>query len=255
VTEDKFDPPTESARMQAFSAAIEVKMATFDNHKQKLLSILREAYDLGSKAAPFDDAQSWLRLETTAHQYFIQEGAKQEAMSSASREARQRVIGEALKRARSLIDEAMLDEVGDDLFSAWSEKANLPLASVSRNEDGSLAMTSPAGEMFKKAVDCLSDLETAASWAANEAHQGRGRPTGARVLPVGYIETLASQYHTSTGSRPGPSNGPFFRFVCAFLTALGRANISEEYVVRLIREASSWASTHPNEWALSPFTE
>ena len=176
-------------------------------------------------------------------------------MSSANREARQRAIADALKRARSLIEEAMLDEVGDDLFSAWSDKANLPLASVARNYDGSLGMARPADEMFKKVVAGLVDLETAAGRAADEAHQGRGRPPGARVLPVGYIEALAVQYLNSTGSRPGPSRGPFVNFVYAFLAALGRANISEGYVVELIRDAISLATAHPTEWAPSPFSE
>jgi hypothetical protein len=254
VTEDTSDP-VESARMKAFNAAIEVKMTAFYNHKQPLLAILREAYGGGPQAEPFDEEKSWSRLETTAHLYFMQEGAKHEAMSNANREARQRAIGEALKNARNLIDKAMLDEVGDDLFSAWSEKANLPLASVGRNDDGSLFMVRPADEMFKKAVACLTDLETAADRAANEAHQGRGRPPGARVLPMGYIEALAAQYRDSTGVRPVPGRGPFVRYVCAFLAALGRANISEDYVVELTREASSWASIHPNEWAPSPFSE
>jgi hypothetical protein len=254
VTEDKFDPPAESARMKAFNAAIEVKMAAFDSHKQTLIAILRDAYGGGPKAVPFDEEKSWFRLETTAHHYFMQERAKQDAMSNANREARQRAIGAALKQARNLIDEAMLDEVGDDLFSAWSEKANLPLASVDRNDDGSLFMVRPADAMFKKAVACLTDLETAADRAADEAHQGRGRPPGARVLPVGYIEALAAQYRTSTGSRPD-HKGPFVRFVCAFLVALGRANISGGYVAELIQEASSWASEHPSEWGPSPFSE
>jgi hypothetical protein len=252
VTEDKPDP-VESARMRAFNAAIEVKMTAFNNHKQPLLAILREAYDCGPKAEPFDEEKSWSRLETTAHLYFMQERAKQEAMTSANREARLRAIAEALKRTLTLIDEATQDEVGDDLFSAWCENANLPLASVARNDDGSLVMTAPADEAFKKAVACLKDLETAAGRAADDAHKGRGRPAGARVLPVGYIEALAAQYRTNTGSRPGPSR-PFVNFVHAFLVALGRA-ISEGYVVELIRDASSCATTHPNEWAPSPFSE
>jgi len=255
VKEGKFDPPVESARMNAFNAAVEFNMTGFNGHKEPLLAILRDAYDCGPKAEPFDEKKSWLRLETTAHQYFVQERGKQEAMSSADREARQRAIAEALKRARGLIEEAIQNEVGDDLFSAWREEANLPLDSVARNADGSLTMARPDDEMFRKAVACLIDLETAALRAANETHQGRGRPRGARVLPVGYIEVLATQYRDSTGARPDSGRGPFVRFVFAFLVALGRANISAEYVVELVRDARSWASTHPNGWAPSPFNE
>jgi hypothetical protein len=255
VTDDEFDAPVESARMKAFKAAIEDNMAGFNGHKEPLLAILRDAYDCGPKADPFDEEKSWVRLETSAHQYFLQEMAKQELMNSAIREARQRAIEKALKRARNLIDEAMLDEVGYDLFSAWSDKANLPLTTVTRNSDGSLAMARPADEMFKKVLAGLTDLETAAGRAADEAHQGRGRPLGARVLPVGYIEALAAVYRDSTGARPVPGYRPFVQFVCTFLAGLGRANISEGYVVELIRDASSWANTHPNEWTSSPFSE
>jgi hypothetical protein len=244
----------ESTRMKAFHDAIEVNMAGFNGHKEPLLAIIRDAYDRGPKAEPFDEEKSWIRLERTAHHYFLQERVKQGTLSGADREARHRAIEKALQRAHSLIDEAMLDEVGDDLFSAWVEKANLPLLSAARNDDSSLFVTRPAEEMFQKAVGCMKDLETAAGRAANEAHQGRGRPRGARVLPVGYIEALASRYRTSTGSRPD-HKGPFVRFVCAFLVALGRANISGGYVAELIQEASSWASEHPSEWGPSPFSE
>jgi len=126
---------------------------------------------------------------------------------------------------------------------------------VERNDHGSLVMAHPANEKFNETLAGLRDLENAAGRAADEAHSGRGRPPGTRVLPKGYIEALADQYLTGTGSRPGASRGPFVYFVYAFLVALGRANITEDYVIKLVREAISWATTHPNEWAPSPFSE
>ena len=249
------DTQHESARMKAFKTAIEVKMTAFNNHKGPLLAILRNAYDCGPQAEPFDEEKSWFRLETSAHQYFLQERAKQEAMCSAKCEARLRAIAKALEQASSLIEAAKRDEVGDALFSAWCEKAHLPLAFPVRNDDGSFSITAPADEEFKRAVSCLKELEIAAGWAADDAHRGRGRPSGARVLPVGYIEALAAQYRAGTGVRPVPGDRSFVQFVCAFLAALGRANISEGYVVELIRDANSWANTHINEWAPSPFSE
>ena len=230
-------------------------MARFGGHKEPLLAILRNAYDCGPQAEPFDEKKSWFRLETSAHQYFLQERAKQEAMCSAKCEARLRAIAKALEQASSLIEAAKQDEVGDALFSAWYEKSDLPIASAARNDDRSLFMTAPADEAFKRAVAYLEELEIAASRAADDAHRGRGRPSGARVLPVGYIEALAAQYRASTGARPVPGHRPFVQFICAFLAALGRANISEGHVVDLIRGATSWANNHPNEWAPSPFSE
>ena len=230
-------------------------MARFGGHREPLLAILRNACDCGPQAEPFDEKKSWFRLETSAHQYFLQERAKQEAMCSAKCEARLRAIAKALEQASSLIEAAKQDEVGDALFSTWYEEADLPLASPVRNDDGSFFMTAPADEAFKKGVAFLKDLQVAAGRAADEAHQGRGRPWGARVLPVGYIEALARQYRDGTGVRPVAGCGPFARYVCAFLAALGRANISEDYVVELTRDAISWANNHPNEWAPSPFSE
>jgi hypothetical protein len=255
VTGGKFDPSGESTRVKAFKAAVEANMARFGGHKESLLAVLRNAYECGPQAEPFDEEKSWFRLETSAYQYFSQEGAKQEAMSSAEREARLRAIAKALKQASSLIEAAQRDEVSDALFSAWYEKSDLPLASAARNDDGSLFRTAPADEAFKRAVACLEELEVAAARAADDAHRGRGRPSGVRVLPPGYIEALAAQYRASTGVRPVPGHRPFVQFVCAFLAALGRANISEGHVTDLIREAASWANSHPNEWAPSPFRD
>jgi hypothetical protein len=255
MSEEQFGPAAESLRMKSFNAAIDVKMTVFEGHKPTLLSIIREAHNCGPKAEPFDDAKSWYRLEIAAHQYFMQERTKQEAMSSADREARLRKIGNALNRAHSLIEEVLSNEVGDDLFSMWSEKIDLPAASIARNQDGSLIMAHPAEEMFKKTVACLTDLKTAADRAADEVHRGRGRPAGARVLPLGYLEALAEQYTTAAGTRPGPGGGSFVQFVCAFLAALGRASISQDYVIELIRDAISPATVHPGDWAPSPFSD
>jgi hypothetical protein len=251
----KYDKPIPSAQTERIHSGIEKRMAAFCSYKQPLLAILHEAYSGGPQADRFDNRKSWVRLERTAFQYFLQEGAKHEAISNAKREARQRAIGAALKKARNLIEKAILDEVGDDLFSAWSAKANVHLTSVGRNDDGSLFIVRPAEEMFKKTVACLAELETAADRAADEAHQGRGRRPGVRVLPIGYVELLAAQYRKSTGVRPAPGRGPFLRYVCAFLTALGRATISEDYVVELISDANSWAIAHPIEGEPSPFSE
>jgi len=230
-------------------------MVDFEAHKEPLLAILRDAYGCGPQADPFDEEKAWFRLEHSAYQYFLQERVKQKTMSSAKCETRLRAIAKKLKQASSLIIAAKQDEVGDALFFAWNEKANLPLASPVRNEDGSFCMTAPAEEAFKSAVGCINDLQIAAGRAADEAHRGRGRPSGARVLPVGYIEALAAQYRASTGARPVPGHRPFVQFVCAFLAAIGRANISEGHVVALIRDATLWAKNHPTEWAPSPFSE
>ena len=79
--------------------AIEVDMARFGRHKEHILTILRNAYDGGPQAEPFDEKTSWFRLEISAYQYFLQERVKQEAMSSATCETRLRAIAAALEQA------------------------------------------------------------------------------------------------------------------------------------------------------------
>jgi hypothetical protein len=174
-------------------------------------------------------------------------------MAAAARKAHLSKLATALKQSRTLV-EAMHDDVGNDLFSAWCEGTDEPLVSLVRNDDGSLATVRLPEERFKKAVAGLAALETAALRAAGEAHdkrEGRGRPKGTAVLPTGYIEVLATRYRESTGAKPGVGSGPFVRFVCAFLAAVGRANISEDYVVELAQKARSWALNHPS--GHSPF--
>ena len=139
--------------------------------------------------------------------------------------------------------------MGDDLFSAWCEGTDEPLASVVSNDDGSFAMVRVPEQMFNKAVAGLAALETAALRAANEAHEkraGRGRPKGTKVLSVGDILVLAARYRESTGVKPGAGSGPFVRFVFAFLVAIGRAIISEESVIDLVKDVRSRARTHPS---------
>jgi hypothetical protein len=249
----EYDEPTPSARTERIQAAIDAGLGRFEQHKTTLITILRNAHH---GRLTFDEPKSWSCLISLAHSFFWQARLKPEMMPATSRKSRLDELARALKRSRTLVDAAMQDDVGDDLLSSWCEGTNEPLLSLVRNDDGSFTAVRGPEEMFKKAVVGLAALETAALHAANQVKPpGRGRPPGARVLPVGYIEALAVQYLNSTGSRPDPSRGPFFNFVYAFLAALGRANISEDYVVELIRDAASWATAHPSEWAPSPFSE
>src|SRR5438105_13762703 len=120
-------------------------------------------------------------------------------MPAVTRKSRLDEVARALKRSRTIVDAAMQDDVGDDLFSSWCEGTNEPLVSLVRDDDGSLAAVRGPEEMFKKAVVSLAALETAALHAANQVKRpGRGRRTGTTVLPVGYIEALATLYREAT---------------------------------------------------------
>ena len=177
-------------------------------------------------------------------------------MPAADRMPRLDQLATALKKSRAIVDAAMQDDIGDDLFSAWCEGTDEPLVSLVRNDDGSLATVRMPEETFKKAVESLAALETAALHAANhDKRPGRGRRKGTTVLPAGYIEVLAALYREATGAKPGAGRGPFVRIVCAFLAAIGKANISEDYVIELAQAARSWARTRPSGRAPSPFDD
>jgi hypothetical protein len=253
-----YDEPAPDARTEAVKAATEAGLVRFDHHKERLLTILRDRHDRVRKSEPFDETKSWSGLTSLARSFFWQARVNQETMPAADRKVRLRTLATALKRSSIIVDEAMQNDVGDELFSAWCEGSDEPLVSVVRNDDGTLAMVRMPEEEFKKAVASLAALTTAALRAANEAHAkrpGRGRPKGTTVLPTGYIEVLATLYRESTGAKPGAGPGPFVRFVCAFLAAIGAANISEGYVVELAQAASSRTRTHPSGWAPSPFAK
>lgn len=252
----KSEEPVPDGRTDAVKAAIEAGLVEFDHHKEALLTLLRDAHNHSPKSEPLDEHKSWFQLTSLASTYYWQARVKQMTMPVADREARLRELANALRKARGMTDKAMQNDVGEDLFSAWWEGTSEPLASVIRNDDGSFGLVRIADEMFKKVVAGLAALETAALRAAIEAHEervGHGGPRSGGMLP-GCIDALAALYRDSTGARPGAGHGPFVRFVCAFLAAI-RANISEDYVVELAKNARSRAHTNPSKWGPSPFDD
>jgi hypothetical protein len=223
----------------------------FDQHKRLLLNILRDAHN--HKSEPFDEDKWWHHLTSLAHTHYWQTRVKQETMPAADREARLREFAKALGKARNMADKAMQDDVSNDLFSAWREGTDEPL-SVVRDDNGSIVLVRTAEELFKEAVADLAALETAALRAASEAHEERTRHRGRRrwTVPPDCINALWVLYRGSTGVEPGAGHGPFVRFVCAFLAAI-RANVSEDYVVDLVKDARSQVRGNSSKWGPSPF--
>lgn len=245
----EFPAPVHNAGTEAFMAEIEKLLLQFGNHKEPLLSLLCNAYDGDSKAAPFDTDRAWHDIKSMAHFYFTQEMVKREAISNAEREARCRKIAESLGRARNMIDDAMrAPDLANDLIwgwwggtsesaEAWAEVKNVEPLYIKRQ--------------FEKLLEGLAALEAGAVRAADGAHKGRGRPRGTSVLPPDYIIALAAVYRSSTGSKPGAGDGPFAKFVMEFLTAL-RRNIEYESVIDAIQDARA-LSFEDGGVALSPF--
>jgi hypothetical protein len=250
--------PVFDAKTEAMNADAEAELVKFEHHKEALITVLRNAHAGSMNGEPFDEHRSWVRLTRLAYSFFLQERVKQETMPAADRKARLDELAKSLKRSRIIVEAAMQGDVGGALFSAWCEGTDYPLVSFVRNPDGSLALIRMPETMFKKAMASLAALETAALLAAGEAHAERakrGRPTETKALPAGYIEVLAAQYRDGTGAKLRASTGAFVPFVYAFLTAIGRASITEDYVVELVQAARSRAASHLNEWEPSPFDD
>jgi hypothetical protein len=237
----EYDEPVPSARTEAVRRAIEAGLLKFEDHKEALLAILRRAHNPNSGSEPFEEGKWWLRLTNLAGMYCWEARVKDETMPSGDRAKRLLILAKALGKARSLTDAAMKDDVGDDLFSAWQKEINEPPVSMVRNDDGSLSLVQNAEEKFNKEVAGLAALEVAAGKAANEARRqrvGGGRPRGTSALPPGYILTLADFYRKSTATEPVMGDGPFARFVRAFLDAVGQEDrITERHLIEMIEDA------------------
>jgi hypothetical protein len=241
-------------RMKAFKAEVESNLNRLSGHKKQLLSLLSDSYDRGTKAEPFDADKSWSRIETTAYQYFARQILKQTVTSGADRGARYRVISDTARKAISMIDEARrYPDLGNDLIKAWLEGTK-ELSDATDQFGDRLYIELEFYRKFDKALESLTELEAAANQAAaNEVHKGRGRPKGTSDLPWNYIYALAEDYRKSTGLKPGAGEGPFARFVRAFLTAIGQDEKSEDYVIDVIKDARIEARKNPRKSKPSPF--
>jgi hypothetical protein len=221
-------------------AEIDAGLAAFEQHKISLLDHLQKVYQRGPKPEPFDAEKSWRGLTHYATMYFWQARVKQETVRAAARASRLRELAKALGRARRMVERAMQDDVGNDLFSAWYD------ANVRSDIDPTPPLTLVRlDHEFEKVIASLAALETAARRAADEVPKARGRPKGSAFLSWGFIEGLGGVYQNSTGSKPGAGDGPFARFVYEFLIAIGRDNIEYESLVDAIKDTRARVRTRP----------
>jgi hypothetical protein len=235
------------------TAPVAPQLAKLD--KQSLLDELRKGWKRGPQSMPFDADQSWRHLTHFAKAYFSHFKTDKETLSPGDRIARLRKFADALKDARAIADEALQDDnaVGGDLFRAWVNGTDEPLATLMLiNDDKSSGLTRIADEI-KKAVLSLATLESAARKAADYVpKRPPGRPQGAPLLPRDGIVGLAYVFKTSTGSKPGAGPGPFSRFVCAFFKTAGQDDLVSASVIDAIKDAR--ARSLAGEWGRpSPF--
>jgi hypothetical protein len=236
-------------RADAVKAAIEVGLTAFDRHQEALLTILRNDYERGPRAEPFDANRSWRGLTSLAETYLWEGRTKTELMPTAEQVARLRGLEKIFGKARVMADKAMHDDVGAALCTSWWEGT-----SEYAEAGGRFVDLLYIDREFEKVVASLAALETAAIRAASNVPTARGRPKGTAILPQSYIEALAVGYRDWTGLKPGAGVGPFAKFVSQFLAALGR-NIEYESLIDAIKDARTRSLQTPSGGAPSPFDE
>jgi hypothetical protein len=240
------DPSTD-----AFLAAIEEQLTKFREHKEVLLSHLENAYDRSAKAEPFDKDKSWSQIEMLAHFQYAYTRLKQQGIRAGERRTRYREIADVLTRARSMIEDAMRSpDLADDLIGSWWQDTTEYAEAGGRFVD----LLYIEGE-FEKMTKGLAALEEAAVRASHGAQQGPGRPRGSSVLLSAYIRPLADLYRKCTGLKPGAGQGPFARFVGAYVTAIGLGLIGEDRLVDIIKDVRARTLMNRSKWGRSPFED
>lgn len=202
----EYEEPAPGSKVAAIIAEIEVRLAAFDDHKAKLLTLLHDAYKRGPQSKSFDRDKVWSDFKFFTGQLLLQESAKsvQLTMSPANRCKQLRKIADALSRARCAVDQSIKDDLGDELCRVWWKKrGKSPEAQQPQQDPLNIE------QEFKKAVENLAALEIAALCAI----------------------------------KPGP--GPFARFVLEFLTALGHRNVVYHSVTEAIKDARKIEQMHP----------
>jgi len=219
-------PDTHSDERMREVAAIEEPLAKFGEHKDVLLSLLQEAYERGPKAEPFDKDASWSRIEAVAWMQYWQQGR---FMCAADRKKLLRELEGAVAAARMWIGKAMQSPgLGNDLMNEWLR------AEHAEGRPHLLGQFRSPPE-FEKLVNELRSIETAAARAASRT-PGRGRPKGSSVLSPFFVSCLADAYQASTGTKPDAGQGPFARFVRAYVAAIGLGGIEDASLVDSIKD-------------------
>lgn len=87
-------------------------------------------------------------------------------MPAVSRKSRLDKLARALQQSRVLVDAAVQDQVGDDLFSSWCEGNIEPLVSLVRYADGSLPRPLAAIDRLVQRLLCLKKNGLRKRWRA-----------------------------------------------------------------------------------------
>jgi len=218
------------------------QMIAFKGHERELLSCLREAHQRGPKPKPFDEIEALDQLIRLARLYFSEKETPK-TIPAAEWVKRLRKFESALGGARRIAD-LMQNDLESALTTALIAEKNIPLVWQTIRD------TAPS---INKMLANLAVLERLARRASDSIRATRGRRKGGSVLSVDYIHGLARVYRQTTGRKPSIAEGPFARFVRAFLTAIGE-RLKHKYVVELIETARNQVRDgYPDLWAISAF--
>jgi hypothetical protein len=242
-------------------AIMEAGLAKFgqQKHKQAILSILSEVRENCATPSPFDAENTWRHVIGFA-EYFFWMVTGHESIAPAVRRKKLETLASALEKADGVVHDVLENDAGGDLFYAWWGGPSDPDA------DGVCLGQSHFEHAFRKEVAVLASLAEAADRAAKDVPAADGRPKGTRVFGKKFIVALAAVYRFTTREKPGAGDGPFAKFVCAVLDALGLYNDAEGErmadkltylsIVDLIKEARAWSLAPPFDglWG-SPFGE
>ncbi len=222
-------------------APIAEQLAAFVQQKENLLAHLRDDHKQGPKSEPFDEDKAWRHLTYLAEAYFWRPIRKQKTLLPSQRVDRLDDLTKALGEARSLVNRAMKDDVGFDLFRGCCLEAGIspePPQGFSDHHDWQFCIMNQV-KLIKEVATGLAALETAARRATREARavpKQVGVPRGRGVLPLDYTIGLAACYWRNTGVEPVIGPGRFAEFVEKFLIAVGRCNdTSNDYVVEAFK--------------------
>jgi hypothetical protein len=207
------------------------ELIEFAKHKPALLGSLHSAYQRGPMSEPFDADKSWDALTRAARWYFRRSAIKHETMLPARRVERLHDLAKALNRARKLAIQNVnrpLGVIDSDLFMGWCAEANISSFAL---DAGEASLLTRVTDELKKAVECLTSLQAAASRAARNISRKPGSPGGNGILSPHDLGLLMGVYERSTGQKPSVGAGPFAELVEKFLVAVGQSDrTSNDYV-------------------------
>jgi hypothetical protein len=187
----------------------------FEKRKPTILANLRNFHQQGLSTQPFDEKGASDALEFFSRSYVARVIAEKRTRPSPDIRERFNKLSVDMEQVR-----LSLGELLDSREFRYVEDAGERIGVVVIQETGA-------------SLNSLAALETAFREACKDIPLKRGRPQDRALWPA-EVGHLAEVYAESTGCKPGSGKGPFARFVCSVLSALGQ-NVSEDHVIDVIK--------------------